>query len=404
MSGQKRDSAGPFSARTVFMMLGISVFAFCAVMVLVAFSDDLRPKNGAGSHPYSTAATGYGGLVDLLERTGQTVRVSRVERTLGNRDQGVLIATLQGFGMGELEPEDIQGPALVVLPKWYGSADRTKPEWQRETSLADTNYSAGALHIFDEDAEVLRIGAPAQLQTPFGVQSPKLEGDLQVIRSKSLEPIIETAAGAVLSRMPNNDIYILSDPDMLNTFGLAEIDNARFAVDLVNWLKFGYEQTVIFDATLHGFVRSENILQTALSPPFLGATLAALAAALLLGWSASLRFGAPEREDRAIALGKQALADNSAGLISMARRENRLAPGYLHLTKRAAAADIGAPKTLTEDELFALFDRITAEATDTKSWGDHAAGLKTNAASRDDLVSKAQAIWAWRKEHVHGRH
>ncbi|MEO1101087.1 MAG: DUF4350 domain-containing protein [Pseudomonadota bacterium] len=404
MSEPTKDSSGPFSARTVFMMLGISIFAFCAVMTLVAFSDDLRPKNRAGSHPYSTAATGYGGLVDLLERTGQTVRVSRVERTIGNRDQGVLIITLQGFGMGELEPDDIQGPALVVLPKWYGSPDRTKPEWQRETSLTDTNYSAGALKIFDEDGEVRRITAPAQLQTPFGIQSPKLDDDLQVIRSKSLEPIIQTAGGAVLSRMQNNDIYILSDPDLVNTFGLAEIDNARFAVDLVNWMKFGYDQAIIFDATLHGFVRSENILQTALSPPFLGATLAALAAALLLGWSASLRFGAPEREDRAIALGKQALADNSAGLISMARRENKLAPGYLDLTRRAVTADIGAPKTLTEEELYALFDRITADATDTKSWGNLAASLKTPAASRDDLVSKAQAIWAWRKEHVHGRH
>ncbi len=404
MSDVKPDNTSPFAARTVFMMLGISIFAFCAVMTLVAFSDDLRPKNHAGSHPYSTAATGYGGFVDLLERTGQTVRISRVERTIGNRDQGVLIVTLQGFGMGELEPEEIQGPALVVLPKWYGTADRTKPEWQRETSLADTNYSAGALQIFDEDGDVWRIRAPAQLQTPFGLQSPKLDDDLQVIRSETLEPIIETAAGAVLSRMPNNDIYILSDPDILNTFGLAEIDNARFAIDLVNWLKFGYDQAIIFDATLHGFVRSENILQTALSPPFLGATLAALAAALLLGWSASLRFGAPEREDRAIALGKQALADNSAGLISMARRENRLAPGYLDLTRRAVTTDIGAPKTLTEDELYALLDRITADATDTRSWGELAAGLKTNAASRDDLVSKAQAIWAWRKEHVHGRH
>ncbi|MEM7516728.1 MAG: hypothetical protein AAF368_07370, partial [Planctomycetota bacterium] len=91
-------------------------------------------------------------------------------------------------------------------------------------------------------ADMWRIPSPAQLRTPFGVQSPKLEDELQVIRSKTLEPIIETSAGAVLSRMQNNDIYILSDPDLVNTFGLAEIDNARFAVDLVNWMKFGYDR------------------------------------------------------------------------------------------------------------------------------------------------------------------
>lgn len=403
MSRQNTSSA-PFSARTVALMVGIGVFAFCAVMTLVAFSDDLRPKNHAGSHPYSTAATGYGGFVDLLERMGETVRVSRVERMIDNRDQGLMVLMLSGYGMGELDIDEVQSPALIILPKWHGAPDRTKPEWQRETYLSDIQYAERALNIIDEKADIQRVSAPKRVQTPFGVQIPKVENDLQVIQSDWLEPVVSASGGALVAKTPYDDIYILSDPDLVNTFGLAEYENARFAASLVDWLKFGLETPIIFDATLHGFVRSENILQTALSPPFLGATLAALAAAGLLGWSASLRFGAPEREDRAIALGKQALADNSAGLISMAQRETRLAPDYLALTQRAAAADVGAPKTLSEKDLAALFDRMTPDAPEKSRWGALAAALKSPAASRDDLATKAQALWSWRKENVHGRH
>jgi hypothetical protein len=98
-------------------------------------------------------------------------------------------------------------------------------------------------------------------------------------------------------------------------------------MQMINMMRYSDDEPIIFDATLHGFTRSENLLQMMFDIPFLGVTLVALAAALLLGWAASIRFGPPARETRAIALGKQALADNSAGLVSMARRETRMAPG-----------------------------------------------------------------------------
>ena len=78
---------------------------------------------------------------------------------------------------------------------------------------------------------------------------------------------------------------------------------------------------ILIDAARHGFERSENLLKMMFSVPYIGVTIVALAAALLLGWAAAIRFGPPMREERAIALGKQALADNSAGLVAMARRE-----------------------------------------------------------------------------------
>ena len=62
------------------------------------------------------------------------------------------------------------------------------------------------------------------------------------------------------------------------------------------------------------------------------------------------RFGPPRRPDRAIALGKLALADNSAALIRLARREPRMAVRYLDLNRAAVAKALGAGR-LSESEL-----------------------------------------------------
>ena len=192
-------------------------------------------------------------------------------------------------------------------------------------------------------------------------------------------------------------MYVLSDPDMINTFGLSDIENARFATQMMDFLRYDKNEPIIFDATLHGFVRSENLLQMIFDIPFLGATLTALASAILLGWAALVRFGPPVREGRAIAFGKQALADNSAGLITMARRETRMAPGYLHTIRRRAARDVGAPKTLTEAQLTALFDRLGPEEDSGKRFTELASGLNAPATSREDLMTRARDLFRWRK-------
>jgi hypothetical protein len=191
---------------------------------------------------------------------------------------------------------------------------------------------------------------------------------------------------------------VLADPDMLNTFGLASRENARFAVQLMDWLRYDEAEPIIFDATLHGFVRSENLLQMMFDIPFVGATLAALFAGFLLGWAALVRFGPTTRETRVIALGKQALVDNSAGLFTMARRETRLAPGYLTMMRRRVAREIAAPRTMTEAQLSALFDRLGPEEQSGKTFSQIERGLRTASASREELMTRARELYRWRRD------
>lgn len=397
MSRQAENSS-PFSARVVGILLAVAIFSFGAVMVLAGWAPELRDRNTAGDHPYSTSAIGYNGLVQLLEAQGYPVRISRLERGLNAHGRDLQVVTLSPWGMDRaLEEFAPRKTTLVVLPKWVGRPDPFNTKFQADTHFADAHDINDLLDTLEFDAEIGRIAVPEQVDTPFGPLALKPDVRMQVLRSDRLTPVVRAGDGMLLAYAPERDIYVLSDPDMVNTFGLAHFDNARFATGLFDYLRSDRLQPIEFDATLHGFVRSENLLQMMFDIPFLSVTLTALASAFLLGWAALVRFGPPDRDGRAIALGKQALADNSAGLITMARRETRMAPGYLHLIRRRVARDIGAPRTLTEAQLTDLFDRLGPEETSGRRFSEIAAGMEDAAANREELMQGARDLFRWRR-------
>jgi hypothetical protein len=389
----------PFTTRTVAVLLTIAIVSFGAVMVLAGWAPELRDRDHAGDHPFSTSAIGYNGIVQLLEDQGYPVEISRLEQKLNSRDGGVMIVTVSPWGMGtKLEDMNLQPTTLIVLPKWTGQTDPFNNKRQRDTRFVEARNLNDLLDRMHIEGEIGRINVPSRTKTPFGDLAVKPDLKMQIIRSETLVPIIEAGDGILLGKFGERDIYVLTDPDLLNTFGLAQRENARLAVQLMDWLRDDESEPIIFDATLHGFVRSANLLQMVFDIPFIGATLAALASAFLLGWAALVRFGPTEREGRVIALGKQALVDNSAGLFTMARRETRMAPGYLAMVRRRVAHDIAAPKTMTEAQLSALFDRLGPEEQSGKTFSQIELGLRAPSATREELITKARDLYRWRRD------
>ena len=400
MSERLPSDGTPFSGATMGIVAAIGILVFTAIFALLAWSPDLANKDRAGAHPYSSSALGYGGLMRLLEQDGQTVSVSRLAGTRSFAD-GMLVMTIPTSGFSRTDNFDVElvsEPALYVLPKWRGRIDREKPTWQADTDLLLPFIVRNLLQDFDEDAEIERLSDPASIATPFGPQAPKFEDNMQVIKSDYLEPVISVTDGTLLARIPDSSIYILSDPDVMNTFGLAERENARFALGLMDWLKDYRSQPIIFDATLHGFERSESLLRLIFDAPFLGATLVSFATMLLIGWAAFIRFGPPHKEARNISFGKKALAESSAGLISMSRREGRQAPNYLRLTKRYMLRLFGLPIAMSDEDFARTFDRIAKQKELNSNWTEQAQQLEHPAQGRNDVRDKAAALWRWRKE------
>lgn len=400
MSERLPRASTPFSSMTSALLVGVGTFLFIAIFALLAWSTDLATKNRAGQHPYSESALGYAGLVRLLEADGQSVSVSRLSSTL-NFNDGLLILTLPSFGLNrasEFDLENVAQPALYVLPKWTGFADREKPSWQKDTELLMRSAVEYSARLFDPEAKVWRMRNPGEIETPFGTHAPTFEHKMQVLESDRLVPIVETAGGTLLAMIPDTSIYILSDPDLLNTFGVSRRENAGFTLSMIDWLKYYSDDSITFDATIHGFERSESLLRAIFDIPFLGATLVAFATLLLIAWGAFIRFGPPLPEERVLSFGKKALAESSAGLISMARRESQMAPSYAQVVKRNLTKRLGLPQQTKDDAFAQTADRLSEQNGLDRSWSETSQPLTSPAAGRNDLRDKARALWRWRQE------
>ena len=405
MSERLPQATNPFSARVSAVLIGVGTCLFILIFALLAWSPDLANKNRAGEHAYSKSALGFAGLVTLLEADGQTVSVSRLRSTL-NYTNGPLIITIPSYGLSRAPDVDLRSvsePALFVLPKWSGWPDRRKPSWQKDTDLLSLERLARVLEAFDIEGEITRHDAPNLIPTPFGNHAPVFEDQIQLLSSDELNPVVVTAQGLLLAQVPGREIYILSDPELMNTFGISERGNAAFTLSLVDWLKDTPDQTITLDATFHGFERSESLLRAIFDAPFLGATLIAFVTLLLVGWAAFIRFGPPELDQDMPTFGKIALAESSAGLVSMARREGQMAPDYANLVQRDLRRRLGIPRQ-TKDEVFAeALDRLAQQKDLSADWHEQRAQLAEPVSGRSELRDKALALWRWRQEMKDGR-
>jgi hypothetical protein len=304
-------------------------------------------------------------MVRLLRNLGEPVIVSR--RDL-RRDEPALIIFTPDAGVSRdayVKAAQLSSRTLVVLPKWRAETDPKHPGWVAGLNARKPDEQKGLLKAIGLPKVTTAIstntgprrltGAPGSLFEGMSVETGPIK-NLQSVSGQGLAPVLTDAQGRIVvaRRMPT-ETYVLADPDLLNTMGLKDARTAQAGVGLLQVLRDGkirnggYRpnpgKTIAFDVTLNGFARSRSVLKLAFEAPFVGATLCLVAAALLMGLHAAARFRAVRRGERALALGKDALIDNSAGLIRMAKREPALAPRYAELQRVAAAKALGTSRT-----------------------------------------------------------
>lgn len=405
MSAEGPTAASPlFSARVMVWVVLIGVFSFSALLVLSAYAPDLRSGSNGGAHALSRSAVGYAGTVELLKSLGDPVVVSRGPPPAVRGGSGVLVLTPTiATDPKEIGKLHFAGMVVAAPPKWATAPQPLKPAWVDRGGLLPADAAArplGGAAVLERrqglSRPVLRAAPDAPMFDP-GLVLPLGEIDsFQTLSGPGWRPVLVDERGRiVLAASRSQPILVLSDPDLLNTHGLADLATARGAVAILDGLRGG--GPVVFDVTLDGLGRSRSLLKLAFQPPLLGVTLCLATAALMMGLHAAFRFGPTAPSKPALALGKRALADNSAALVRMAKRESRMAAPYAALTREAAARAVGAPRDLSPDQLDALLDRLGV-ARGLEARFSALVAEAGEARNRADLMQAARRLFQWRGE------
>jgi len=368
MSASAAHDAG-FNPRLIGGVVVIGIVAFIALWALIALGPQLSSGNDGGGHALSKAAPGYAGIVDLLERAGADVELRRqVETTQYEDYEPIIVLTpterTRPEEMKELIEAQGSAPVLIILPKWIAGripGEAAKPGW---VSGGVANPPPTRLLPSEYFGEVRIARAPQGGGTARGLVAGReltlaLPAQLHTVAGDELDTLIAGPGDtAVLARTSNRDLYILSDPDLVNNLAFASRDKARAAAMLIDAVAEDADADgLAFDLTLNGFGGGRSLLRFAFVPPFIGITLCLIAAGLLALWQAWIRFGPSLKPQRAIPVSKAALIANSADLIRQARRELDGADAFVHSQRIAIARRLHAPAGLDTAATDAWIDK-----------------------------------------------
>jgi hypothetical protein len=393
-----------FSPRVMIALVLVGIFAFSGFTVLSVYAPDLRGGEDGGAHALSKSAVGYAGAVVMLKAEGVPVVISRSPLTRGTSGRALRVLTPgPEVKADDLKAYDRKAPLLIVLPKWMAAPDPNHLGWVRKAGILTNGFGVGPAKSLDESSFLHRR---------TGVSAPRLRGaggafaegtylplgpvdQLQTLSGNDWRPVLVDEEGRiVLAAWRDSSVLVLSDPDLLNTQGLKSLDTARAGMAILNVLRG--EDGVAFDVSLNGFKRSRSVLRLMFEPPLLGATLCAVAAALLMGLHAAARFGPAVGGGRAFALGKRALVDTSADLIRAAGKEHELTSAYASLTEARAAKAAGERETdpAGRTERLVRLERLRRPADSLEALNQAARAART----RGETLSVAAKLFHWRSE------
>ncbi|MBX5146751.1 DUF4350 domain-containing protein [Rhizobium lentis] len=273
-------------------------------------------------------------------------------------------------------------PTLIVLPKWRGSVSTEGVAGK--SGLVDRTEIGGELDKigfygfgiarsetgFEEALLQLKPGQPIKIAL---YQAQTFERSSLPDGCEELGGML---SGALLVRCDDNsDVYLLSDPDLLNNHGLALADNAAFAVSLVEHLRGAGEARPVFVDTAgepmerwkpsdegRSYQRSATDLKRFFAYPLslIWGTLVLVAAVCF--WRGAYRFGPPLREaPGTIEVSKTAAIEAMARLLRLSGNDGRMTAQFvLHLLADKAQQLFGAGAG-NQEGLTRLFQRLARQ-------------------------------------------
>ncbi len=430
---EPRELEGGFSRKAIGWITGVGVASFLLALVLTAFADDLFGRPTPAANSFSRSALGHRAVVELLQSLGVGA-VSR--RTPGTGDPGPLrpliaaepdpavLASADGR-LAELRREARSRGAVlvVVLPKWTGIPDPSNPSWIRSAVLMPESEAVGVLAALDEPgfqmARLSRERTQAPTPLPCSARWISSQGEdfrVELMAAQLLDPrpglspeVVCNGRLLVASHQSEGgpEIFVVSDPDLLNNHGLARGDNAGFVHALLTH-RLG-ARGAVFDETIHGFRRTPGLLAEAFRFPLLTATLQAAVLVGILLWAGMGRFGKPRQPPGALGEGRQVLIDSTARLLTWGGHAGESLGQYFRQTVRALAAHFALPADLPEAETLDRLQRISRErrlGMDLDRLRRQADNPTSSALGSgqdaDQALSLARDLHRWREEMMDG--
>jgi len=393
---ERPGTIGAFSTRVMVALVIVGIFSFSAFITLSTFAPELRRGDNGQAHALSRSAAGFAGAIELMRALGDEVEISRKPPKSPWLNFVILTPTSK---VTREELGRLRGYAtLIILPKWVTAPTQDHPGWVQRIAPLPESAAIEPLTELAPHAKLVRQKAKQRITIDVNAV-PHTSGQIDQLQSLTggeLRPMVQTTTGEIILAQVGSekDLFILSDPDFLNTQGVADINTAAAGLAIVDSIHT--DSPIVFDVTLNGLETARNLLRVMLTPPLVGATLALFAAAALLAWRVVMQSGPRVRAGRAIALGKKALAENSAALIRLAGREHTMGWRYAVLNATTAAEQIGAPRT-EASETFAMLDRVGATQGLPQSYSALATEA-VNARTPAEVTAAARELYAWTEE------
>ncbi len=427
---------GGFSRRVLGWVIGIAVASFLGAILLSAYGDRAGSWPSPHANTFSYSAIGHRGLVELLRSFDLGVVSRQTRGTTGagpgrplvlaepDVDHDPAAARLHLMARRH-EALGAGAPLVLVLPKWRGAPQRRHPGWIGGAALRDRAELEPLLATLPGAAPpptssrapwTLRRGAAAVTCTAraetgeirFALDANPTQLFSPDLLPRDVDALVTCGAGILVARSTTADpadpgLYLISDPDILNNQGLARGDHAA----LVHYLFVDrlHARGVVFDETIHGFLRSESLLAEAFRLPLLPATLQACVLLAVVLWAGMGRFGKPLPVAPALAPGKEVLIDNTAALLTYGGHAADSLARYYRQTLRGLAAALYLPADLSEEALRQRLEEIARRRGARADLAALARQVERLAGDRDaarQAAGVAARLHRWRREMTDG--
>jgi len=396
VTGQERQGSSRralFRPRTAaFLTWGILGLLMVSLFFLI-FAEPVPDVEPGQPDSFSHSAIGYRALLRLLQQEGsETVLVSRRNSATKVSERVPLVLLEPRSSPEGLEQlRDLiaranarRAPVVLVLPKWRGRPGTDPRGWIEEAlplppatpsrvlavaldcSLVGCDEAAGGdpaaepkaergagsetAPTYGLAAEISRpdtlgtwrsslpgtgeLGTPALVSPQLAVLNSDPDSRPESQRTRWVEILLETPEGALLFYVPDLRLHVVTDPDLLNTSGLARGDNALYAhrllVDRLQPTSF------VVAEEIHGYAIAPSIWRALLRPPLVLVTVHLAAFAVLVLWAGTGRFGSPLPAPPRVAPGKGTLIENTALLLGQGGHFGESVDRYLQWTVRRA--------------------------------------------------------------------